>query len=237
MANAKALSLPIVPKEFMDTGDMLLVLSDGVAILCHSQILALHSAVFRNMLADKPARQLDGRVEVPLPDFTEAQCSALLCYLYEVGVSCKGAAFEDHSAAAQDAAVAVAQFAHTYDAPHALQHVQVYLVAFMDANFNNKNSPAVTAEASSANVLPWAAMADKFDMHDLCGHCERALAMHWQYFEDRPDLVGQLSSSALQRIAKGLNRSLLAKAGPYGTLTYPDVQQFIAWRAAKQPVP
>ena len=207
----------------------------ALAVLCHSQILALHAAVFRNMLADLPARQSDGRVRVPFPDFTEAQCSALLAYLYENGVSCKGAAFEDHSAASQDAAVAVARFAHAYDAPHALRHVQVYLTALMDAKYRNPGHAMVTAETWSRSVVPWAVMADKFDMHELCGHCERALVMHWKYFEDRSDLAGQLSSSALQRIAKGLNRALLASIGHY-TQPIPDVHQFIALRKAEQPI-
>ena len=30
-------------------------------------------------------------------------------------------------------------------------------------------------------VLEWAIMADKYDMQELCGHCERAMAMHWNF--------------------------------------------------------
>ena len=235
MDDPRVLSLPNVPEEFMKSADVLLVLSNGSAILCHSQILALHSAVFRNMLADLPARQSDGRARVPFPDFTEAQCFALLAYLYDNGLSCKGAAFENNSAASHDAAVAVARFAHAYDAPHALQHIQVYLTAFVGARYRHKGHAVVTAKAWSRTVLPWAVMADKFDMHELCGHCERALMMYWEFFEDRSDLAGQLSSSALQRIAKGLNRALLPATGPY-CHTYPDVHQFTAWKKAEQPI-
>ena len=47
-------------------------------------------------------------------------------------------------------------------------------------------------------------------MHKLCGYCERAMVMYWNTFQDRPDMLNQLSSGALQRIAKGLNGSLLA---------------------------
>ena len=234
MDDPKALSLPNVPEEYFKSADVLLVLSDGTAVLCHSQILALHSAVLRNMLADVPARQSDGRVRVPFPDFTEAQCSALLAYLYNAGLSCKGAAFEDNSAASRDAAVAVARFAHAYDAPHALQHVQVYMAAFLDAFQKNNRWAAMTAETVIRCVVLWAVLADKFDMHELCGRCERALVIKWKTVEDRPDLAGQLSSSALQRVAKGLNRALLAAAGPYN-LKYPDAQQFIAWRKGEQP--
>ena len=46
----------------------------------------------------------------------------------EHGVCTQGAAFEKHAGAA----VAVARFAHTYDVPHALRHVEDYLSAFME---------------------------------------------------------------------------------------------------------
>lgn len=79
----KRLALPDVSEDFMDSADVLLVLDDGVAIPRHSQILSLHSAVLRNMLADLPAGQRSGPlIEVPLPNFREAQCSAVLVYLY-----------------------------------------------------------------------------------------------------------------------------------------------------------
>ena len=194
MENAKQLSLPNACVEFMNTADVLLVLDDGVAIRCHSQILSLHSAVLCNMLADLAASQHNEKVRVPLPDFTEAQCSALLAYLYSHSVCGEGLAFKTHNAADHDAAVAVARFAHTYDAPHALRHVQAYLTGFMDANFRNKQGSVMTEETNGEDVLAWALMADKFDMHELCGHCERAMAMHWTYFHDKPELAGQLSS-------------------------------------------
>lgn len=76
-------------------------------------------------------------------------------------------------------------------------------------------------------------MADNFGMHELCGQCERGLMMYWERFHDAPELVGQLSSSALQRIAKGLSSTLLAEreAGAPGYHKYPSVRDFIAWRA------
>ena len=60
--------------------DVLLVLDNGTAIPCHSQILSMHSAVLCNMLA-RLGRPAQRESKVPLPDFTEAQCSALLRYL------------------------------------------------------------------------------------------------------------------------------------------------------------
>ena len=207
--NTKQLTLPIVSKAFMDIADVLLVLDDGVAMPCHSQTLSMHSAVLCNMLADL-AGQRNEKIRIPLAGFTEAQCSALLKYLYSHGMSCSGAAFESHDAADLVAAIVVARFAHTYNAPHALQHVQVYLTAFMKACFMCKNSSGLIEETSMKNVLTWAVMADKFDMHELCGHCERAMVMYWDTFQDKPDLLDQLSSGALQRIAKGLNGTLVA---------------------------
>lgn len=38
-------------------------------ILCHREVLALHSALFRSMLADLPARQSDGQVKVLYLDY------------------------------------------------------------------------------------------------------------------------------------------------------------------------
>ena len=145
----------------------------------------------------------------------------------------EGLAFKTHNAADHDAAVAVARFAHTYDAPHALRHVQAYLTGYMEAHFKSKQSSIMTEE-SGKDVLAWALMADKFDMHDLCGHSERAMVMHWSYFENRPDLSGQLSSSALQRIAKGLNQIVSSMAGYPSYSRCPDVNEFIAWRQGKQ---
>ena len=59
MVNTKQLSLPNVSEAFMKTADVLLVLDDGLAILCHSQMLSLHSAVLCNMLADLAASDQD----------------------------------------------------------------------------------------------------------------------------------------------------------------------------------
>ena len=259
MATVKQWSSPNVSNRFMKCADVLLVLDDGVAIPCHSQILSLHSAVMSKMFEDL-ASQPNQTVKIPLADFTEAQCVALLAYLYSHGVCSKGAAFDSHDAAAHDAAVAVARFAHTYDAPHALHHVHVYLSAFMDARFTGKDCAGLTGETCDKVVLAWAVMADKLDMHDLCGHCERAMVMYWESFQDKPALLEQLSSGALQRIAKELNKSLTAPAvhqwssaasgfDAYLTVTnrpaegmikcskqgYPGVREFIAWRRQKQP--
>ena len=66
MEGARELSLLNVSKEFMKSADVLLVLDNGMAILCHSQILSLHSAVLRNMLADLPAKEQDERLKIPL---------------------------------------------------------------------------------------------------------------------------------------------------------------------------
>ena len=80
MDNARLLTLPDISEAFKKPADMLLLLDDGVAIPCHSQLLSMHSAVFCNMLADLSS-QSDEIVKVPLADFTEAQCSAVLAYL------------------------------------------------------------------------------------------------------------------------------------------------------------
>ena len=79
-------------------------------------------------------------------------------------------------------------------------------------------------------------MADKYDMHELCGQCERAMMMHWNFYQDKPGLVDQLGGRALQRIAKGLYHA--QRPGAYGTHVpgglikdlYPSVNDFIAWR-------
>ena len=98
MDNAKLLTLPDISEAFMKTADMLLLLDDGVAIPCHTQLLSMHSAVLCNMLTDLSS-QSDEIVKVPLADFTEEQCSAVLAYLYANSVSGKGAAFQGHDAA------------------------------------------------------------------------------------------------------------------------------------------
>ena len=195
----------------------------------------MHSAVLCNMLKDL-ARQHDEKVRIPLADFTEAQCSALLTYCYDNSVSCKGAAFAEHSAAACDAAAVVVRFAHTYDAPHALRHVEAFMAVFLDAHYTSKaaKSRAVFSWQSTftwQDTLDWAVMADKFDMRELRGHCERAMVMHWKSFSKSPSLVDQLSRSALQRITKGLNVMLMAEREARGTQghKYPPVRDFIAW--------
>ena len=56
---------------------------------CHSQILSLHSAVICDMLEDLGSQHRPSRLktllphftEIPLPDFTEAECSAVLAYM------------------------------------------------------------------------------------------------------------------------------------------------------------
>ena len=110
MKHAKQLSLPGVSEVFMKDADVVLVLDDGTAILCHSQILSLHSTVLRNMIADLAASKQNERVNIPLADFTEAQCSTLLMYLYGHGVSCRGAAFASQDPADLAAAAAVARY-------------------------------------------------------------------------------------------------------------------------------
>ena len=73
-------------------------------------------------------------------------------------------------------------------------------------------------------------------MHELRGHCERAMAMHWQCYQERPDLLDQLSSSALQRIARGLHEALWATTGgSIHTNKFPDAREFIAWGQHEQP--
>ena len=223
----------------MKSADALLVLDDGAAIQCHSQILSMHSTVICSMLSD--LTQHDGKVNIPLPGFTEAQCSALLAYIYCNGLNSTGAAFATQGRAHLDAAVSVARFAHTYDAPHVLRHIEAYLTAFMEANFShmvlsvgNSGKPGI---CTSRDLLEWAVMADNFDMHELRGRCERAMVMSWDQYQDRPHLLDKLSCSALQRVAKGLNRTLLAsqKRHPGSALEYPAVQEVIAWGQCERP--
>ena len=178
MENGKQLSLPGASEAFMKTADVLLVLDDGMAILCHSQILSLNSAVLCNMLADLGPSQHNEKVKVPLADFTEAQCMALLKYLYDHSVPNGGAAFKYHNSASLEAAVAVARFAHTHDAPHALRQVQAYLTGFVESHFKSKKDSELIWETRGKDVLASAIMADKFNMRELCGQCERAMVMH-----------------------------------------------------------
>ena len=240
--DAKQLSRPNISEAHMKSADVLLILDDGAAIPCHSQILSMHSAVLCNMLEDLAASQHHEKVKVPLPNFTQEQCLALLAYLCNNGVSSEGAAFVNHL----DAAADLARFAHAYDAPHALRQMQAYLVASMsDQHFSvtssaghqhqhgESKSCSPSGRSYDQTVLDWALMADKYDMHELRGHCDRAMAMHWRCYQDRPELLNQMSSSALQRIAKGLNEALFVTAayheGSIKEREFPDAHKFIAW--------
>ena len=78
--NAMQLSHPGNSQAHMKSADVLHILDDGVAVPCHSQILPMHSAVLCNMLDVLAASQHDEKVKVPLTNFTEAQCFALLAY-------------------------------------------------------------------------------------------------------------------------------------------------------------
>ena len=236
MKQAKQVALPNVSAAFLKAADVLLVLDDGTAILCHSQILSVHSSVISNMLAD--LNQHEGKVRIPLPEFTEAQCLALLEYLYSTGLASRGAAFETRGRAHLDAAGVVARFAHTYDAPHVLRHVEAYLATFMaPLGKMSEVEPGKPGLCTSGHFVDWAVMAEKFDMHDLRGHCERAMVISWHLFQNRPNLLDKLSCSALQRIARGLHKTLLAseKRHPDSALDYPAVQEVIAWGKHKEP--
>ena len=225
--------------RYTKCADVLLLLDNGTAILCHSKMLSLHSPVLRNMLEDL-AGQHDEKIRIPLPCFSEAQCSALLKYLYTGGMSSEGAAFENHVGAAAD----VTRFAHTYDAPHALRQVEEYMVAFVKQRARQcfdewtsagaaaleemKLFDGTTGKACAATVLEWASMADKYDIQELCGHCELAMVVYWERFQAEPDLVDQLSSCALQRIAKGLSWALATAHGST-SVNYPGKDDLIAW--------
>ena len=232
-ANTKHLLPPDVSDAWFKSADVCLVLDDGTAIPCHSDVLSMHSAVIGNMLEDVASQhdQENKMVELPLPDFSEAQCTALLRYLYHHSVPTEGAAFESDDTASLEAAVAVARFAHTYDVPHALRHVEDYLSAFMGKRFStSRESPAATMETYDEVVLKWAVMADVYDMQELCAHCERAMMKHLNFYQNKPDLVDQLGSRALQRIAKGLYHTLRPPMGCNYTGLYPSVFDFMAWR-------
>ena len=232
-ANTKHLLPPDVSDAWFKSADVCLVLDDGTAIPCHSDVLSMHSAVIGNMLEDVASQhdQENKMVELPLPDFSEAQCTALLRYLYHHSVPTEGAAFESDDTASLEAAVAVARFAHTYDVPHALRHVEDYLSAFMGKRFStSRESPAAIMETYDEVVLKWAVMADVYDMQELCAHCERAMMKHWNFYQNKPDLVDQLGSRALQRISKGLYHTLRPPMGCNYTGLYPSVFDFMAWR-------
>ena len=78
------LNLRNAPKTYMSSGDVLLVDEDGIAIVCHSQILSLHSSVFCKMFEDL-ASERGKRTRIPLPGFTGSQCLDVLAYLYRQG--------------------------------------------------------------------------------------------------------------------------------------------------------
>ena len=42
------------------------------------------------------------------------------------------------------------------------------------------------------------------------------MVMYWEYLQDKPHLVGQLSRNALQGIARGVNETLLAERAAGG---------------------
>ena len=230
MVIGKHLSVPNVSDDFMKTADVLLLLDSGAAILCHSQILCLHSAVLRNMLADLVASQrTTKRLRIPLADFTEAQCSALLAYFYNCGVSGKGTLLDYDDSANYSAAVAVARFAHKYDAPHALRHAEAHLAVMVEVwKSRAERSAQQLAGLTDQDVVDLAVMADKFDMHKLCGACERAMMVQWGTFAGY-DQVMQLSVGALKRIATGLHMTLQASLEPEER-AYPAERDMVAWR-------
>ena len=183
----------------------------------------------------------------------------MLAFLYGNGVPSKSAVLSAGEPASFEDFVAVARFAHAYDVPH----VDAYLTAHVQAQCLSRDHCSLRAltGCSCEKLLAWALMADKYDMHELGGHCERAMMMNWSSFHGKPELVDQLSSSALQRIAKGLSNTLLApiESIPYCDSTfpkpksidysahqveeqirrsrqqYPDTRDFIAWRQQQRP--
>ena len=117
--------------------------------------------------------------------------------------------------------------------------------------FSSHSTGGAFGAACKRNLLVWAIMADKFGMAELCGHCELALMKFWDCFHASPE-ADQLSSGALQRIALGLNKTLLALRAQVNQLSrrdpcfqeapyheeresqYPGVHEVIAWRQEKQ---
>ena len=119
----------------------------------------------------------------------------------------------------------MARFAHTYDAPHVLLQVEAFLIAFMDGSlvtdeWENDLREGETGRIYNKTVLEWAAMADKYGMHKLLGHCKQVMVMYWKSFGKTPGLVDQLSHSALVRIAKAF-LTLLAANVPREQRKYP----------------
>lgn len=219
----KRIVLPKFSETYMESGDVLLVLDDGVAMICHSHILSVHSSVFRKTFEDT-ASEDDKRTRISLPNFTESQCTVVLAWLYQNDLDGKPAVFyTQQEAATLVEAVAVARFVHKYDVPHALRHVEAYMTAHMTVRYMSDNYD--DGRCYKKQLLVWALMADKLDMHELCGHCERAMMVEWEHFAYRSELADQLSGSALQRIAKGL-----LIYGRYYPHRFPDVSDFMAWR-------
>ena len=176
------------------------------------------------MLVDLAASPHTEKVKIPLPDFLEAQCSALLTHLYNNSASSKGGTFAYQ--APDDlhfyAAVAVARFAHVYDVPHALRHVEAFLTTSIDTRFPNEKCGGMSGWMRG-KVLELALMADKFDMRELHARCERTMVMYWDNFQ--LDLVDQLSRKALLRVTIALNRTLLTSTKAKDR-KYPDVRDF-----------
>ena len=130
---------------------------------------------------------------------------------------------------------AVARFAHKYDAPLALRHVDAYLRAFMHTHYTCEDRlKRQKGDCSTAELITWAVLADNFELHELCGQCERTLTVNWKRVRDKPAHFEQLSRGALRRIAKGLHATLLAErcAGAKQGRVYPPVRDFVAWRQA-----
>ena len=71
-----------IPGDFMQSSDVLILLSDGLAVRAHSQILASHSAVLSSMLADLTSSK--GQA-IPVP-LCETHCGSCLCLSQRVGV-------------------------------------------------------------------------------------------------------------------------------------------------------
>ena len=150
-------------------------------------------------------------------------------------MSAEGAAFAKHV----DAAIDVARFAHTYDVPHALRQVQAYLTILLEGHSQFFATgmcmrrkilvERATSKKYASTVVDWALMADKYNMYRLGGHCERIMVINWGVFQDHPELVDKLSSSALRRIAKGLHETLVASLG-MKCYVYPSADDFCEWR-------
>ena len=94
--------------------------------------------------------------------------------------------------------------------------------------FKAERSAQQLAGLNDQDVLGLAVMADKLDMHKLCGACERAMMVQWGKFAGY-DQVMQLSVGALKRIAVGLHMTLQASTAPEQR-AYPAKLDMVAWR-------